>query len=239
MNNNIKRAKQIIDCYNKENPNTTFTCFGPTGPTGPTGPASATITVGDTVTTDPGTNAIVRNVGTDNDIILDFFIPRGATGPKGPTGPTGPRGPRGEDAVAEVTAYASRYQENTNSYVLTPNVASKVNLTKTAYNKDTDLTGENNIQVIDAGIYKIDYYFLGTPSAAAKLTLEVRNNEETLPGSKISKDADADALIDIHGSIIANLDEDDIIDLAITSSVNATITPEDCTNSYLILIKLA
>ena len=30
MNNNIKRAKQIIDCYNKENPNTTFTCFGPT-----------------------------------------------------------------------------------------------------------------------------------------------------------------------------------------------------------------
>lgn len=36
MNNNIKRAKQYIDCFNKENPNITYTCFGPTGPTGPT-----------------------------------------------------------------------------------------------------------------------------------------------------------------------------------------------------------
>ena len=33
MNNNIKRAKQYIDCFNKENPNITYTCFGPTGPT--------------------------------------------------------------------------------------------------------------------------------------------------------------------------------------------------------------
>ena len=36
MNNNIKRSKQYIDCFNKENPNITYTCFGPTGPTGPT-----------------------------------------------------------------------------------------------------------------------------------------------------------------------------------------------------------
>ena len=81
MNNNIKRAKQYIDCFNKENPNITYTCFGPTGPTGPTGPAGATITVGVTTTTDPGTNASVVNTGTPSNAILEFNIPAGATGP--------------------------------------------------------------------------------------------------------------------------------------------------------------
>lgn len=79
MNNNIKRAKQYIDCFNKENPNITYTCFGPTGPTGPTGPAGATITVGVTTTTDPGTNASVVNTGTPSNAILEFNIPAGAT----------------------------------------------------------------------------------------------------------------------------------------------------------------
>ena len=41
MNNNIKKAKQYIDCFNKEKPNITYTCVGPTGPTGPAGPAGA------------------------------------------------------------------------------------------------------------------------------------------------------------------------------------------------------
>lgn len=79
MNNNIKRAKQYIDCFNKENPNITYTCFGPTGPTGPTGPAGATITVGVTTTTDPGTNASVVNTGTPSNAVLEFNIPAGAT----------------------------------------------------------------------------------------------------------------------------------------------------------------
>ena len=42
MNNNLKRAQAIIDCYNKNHPNSgCCCCFGPTGPTGPTGPAAA------------------------------------------------------------------------------------------------------------------------------------------------------------------------------------------------------
>ena len=93
MNNNIKKARQLIDCFNKENPNITYTCFGPTGPTGPTGPAGATITVGTTTTTEPGTNASVTNVGTPSNAILDFNIPAGATGPIGPQGIQGPTGP--------------------------------------------------------------------------------------------------------------------------------------------------
>ena len=65
--------------------------IGATGPTGPQGPA--TITVGTTTTGDPGTAATVTNVGTDENVILEFTIPTGATGDIGPTGPTGDVGP--------------------------------------------------------------------------------------------------------------------------------------------------
>ena len=102
MNNNCfdNKIKKILDCGKQCN--CTPIIVGPTGPTGPQGPAS--ITVGVTTTTDPGTNASVTNVGTDDNVILNFNIPRGETGPigpqgipgtEGPTGPTGPTGPQG------------------------------------------------------------------------------------------------------------------------------------------------
>lgn len=95
MNNNINKAQKLIDCYNKNCPQPNYTCFGPTGPTGPTGPAAATINVGRTTTTGVGTNAEVINRGTQDNVILDFNIPAGATGPQGPQGLQGPTGPQG------------------------------------------------------------------------------------------------------------------------------------------------
>ena len=88
---------------NKEKTRCKF-CYiqGPTGPAGPAG--AATITVGTTTTTDAGSNASVTNSGTNENVILDFSIPRGSIGPTGPTGPqgnigltgaTGPTGPTG------------------------------------------------------------------------------------------------------------------------------------------------
>lgn len=67
---------------------------GPTGPRGPQGPA--TITVGSTTTGEPGTNAQVTNSGTSENVILNFTIPRGATGP------TGPQGLQGETPILEI-----------------------------------------------------------------------------------------------------------------------------------------
>ena len=114
MNNQYSRKIQKIleegkKCQNR------CGVFGPTGPTGPTGPAgAATITVGQTTTGDPGTQASVENVGTAQNVILDFTIPQGidgATGPTGPigatgetgaTGPTGPTGATGETPTLEI-----------------------------------------------------------------------------------------------------------------------------------------
>jgi len=114
VNNNIKRAEQLIACYNKEHPNIGCCCGGrqipgPTGPTGPTGPAAATVDVVATTTSEPGTNATVTNLGTTSNALFAFTIPRGATGPIGSTGPTGatgstgPTGPQGLQGIQGVT----------------------------------------------------------------------------------------------------------------------------------------
>ena len=103
MNNNCfdNKIKKILDCGKQCN--CTPVIVGPTGPTGPQGPAS--IAVGVTTTTDPGTNASVTNVGTDDNVILNFNIPKGETGPIGPQGipgtegPTGPTGPQGLQGI--------------------------------------------------------------------------------------------------------------------------------------------
>ena len=70
---------------------------GPAGPKGDDGPAgiqgpkgdAATITVGNTTTVSPGTDANVYNSGTTNDAVLQFSIPQGDTGATGQQGPQG------------------------------------------------------------------------------------------------------------------------------------------------------
>ena len=76
--------------------------IGPTGPKGDIGPigpkgedGGATIEVGVTETVDADTEALVTNVGTNKDVVLNFKIPRGSPGVEGKIGPTGPEGPRG------------------------------------------------------------------------------------------------------------------------------------------------
>lgn len=59
------------------------------------GASAASVEVGSTTTANPGTNAAVVNVGTEQEAILNFTIPRGDTGPTGPQGPQGATGPTG------------------------------------------------------------------------------------------------------------------------------------------------
>jgi hypothetical protein len=67
---------------------------------------AATIAVGTTSTSEPGTDATVTNVGTSSDAIFNFVIPRGdtgATGAEGPQGPQGIQGPQGEQGIQGLT----------------------------------------------------------------------------------------------------------------------------------------
>jgi hypothetical protein len=89
VQNGITKQTQLQDIANLGGP------AGPVGPQGPTGPQGpgATIQVNSTVTGAPGTNASVTNVGSLQDALFNFVIPRGDVGATGATGATGPQGP--------------------------------------------------------------------------------------------------------------------------------------------------
>lgn len=111
MNNSreYQKACEYVESYSRNHPIQGCCCssrgiVGPTGPTGPQGPA--TVSIGRTIQGEPGSEATVRNVGTNENSILEFTIPRGlngATGPTGPQGPTGPMGTPGQPGITGAT----------------------------------------------------------------------------------------------------------------------------------------
>ena len=59
------------------------------------GGSTVSVNVGKTTTGEPGTNASVNNSGDETNVVLNFTIPRGNTGPQGPQGKQGPTGATG------------------------------------------------------------------------------------------------------------------------------------------------
>ena len=77
--------------------------IGPMGPRGESG--AATIGIGEIETVDSSSLAEITNIGTNQDVILNFKIPKGEKGEKGDQGEkgdTGPRGLPGEIGISEV-----------------------------------------------------------------------------------------------------------------------------------------
>lgn len=213
--------------------------FGPTGPTGPTGPQGpATITIGTTTTGNPGTNASVTNVGTNENAILNFTIPAGATGAQGeigPTGPTGPTGPSGESSLS----YGSKYDTTTDTISLTADTDSPVPLTTTAPLSGITGTNANTLTITANGVYKIDYFFNGSPNVEATLTLSVSQNSNPISSSTIIKEVQANTDDILNGSIIVSLSANDEIGLSLSSNVNATVSTADGTNAFINIVRLS
>lgn len=84
-------------------------CQGIPGTTGSTGPTGRSVVIRSTTTVGPDEPASVIDIGNESLAILDFSIPRGATGATGSTGPTGSTGapgvtgPTGSSGVTGVT----------------------------------------------------------------------------------------------------------------------------------------
>ena len=80
--------------------------------------STVSVNVGETTTGEPGTNASVTNSGDETNVVLNFTIPRGKTGPQGPqgaAGKTGPQGPAGPGVAAGgTTGQVLAKKSNTN-----------------------------------------------------------------------------------------------------------------------------
>lgn len=255
MNNNCfdNKIKNILDCGKKCN--CTPVIVGPTGPTGPQGPAS--IAVGVTTTTDPGTNASVTNVGTDDNVILNFNIPKGETGPIGPQGipgtegPTGPAGPQGLQGIqgppgpagpagpTAIETYGRKYNTSTDNISLETNIAQNIPLGNNGPTNKITTATQNKLTIAENGVYLVEYGFSGSSSANATLTVEVKQNANAIGSTSIVKTVTANNNTDFNSSTINSFAVGDEIGLSIKSSTAATITPANGTNAYLNIIRIS
>lgn len=255
MNNNCfdNKIKKILDCGKQCN--CTPVIVGPTGPTGPQGPAS--IAVGVTTTTDPGTNASVTNVGTNDNVILNFNIPSGETGPigpqgipgtEGPTGPTGPQGlqglqgiqgPTGPTGPTAIETYGRKYNTSTDNISLETNIAQNIPLGNNGPTNNITTVTQNTLTITENGVYLVEYGFSGSSSTNATLTVEVNQNANAISGTSIVKTVTANNNTDFNSSTINSFAVGDEIGLSIKSSTTATITPANGTNAYLNIVRIS
>ena len=243
---------------------------GPTGPRGPIGPQGpATITVGNTITTDPGTEAKVTNVGTNENAILTFSIPAGATGPQGPTGsrgpvgsqgiqgiagPTGPRGatgqagaqgpigptgPAGPPGTSVESTYGSKYSSASETINITANTSQIVPLASSAPMRGITGATANALTIPATGVYKIDYYFQGSSNMQATVILEVLENGTPISNTSIHKEIEANVDQSFNGSAIVSLNANDLISLGLDSTETIEVSPADGINAYLNIVRLS
>lgn len=174
--NNYDKALKRIECEKLKRPIITYSCIGPTGPAGP-----ATIEVGKTYTIDPTDNASVKNVGTTQNAILEFSIPKG-NGEKIRVGktevtdsnanvidnfdgtthtldfylPLGPTGPKGLELIE--SAYLVTFQDNYPPEGLKVSTMEEIPITRIEIStSDICSLNNNTIKFKKTGHYKISF----------------------------------------------------------------------------------
>lgn len=94
-----------------------------------------------------------------------------------------------------------------------------------------DISFTNMVNVLNEDIYKIDYFFSSVASAQSDISIELRKEN-------ITKKVNNQEYVWFNGSIIVSLNKDEKIDLAVSSTTNVTLTPDEDTVSYLNIIKI-
>lgn len=101
-----------------------------------------------------------------------------------------------------------------------------------------DISFINTVKVLNVGIYKIDYFFSSVASVQSDISIELRKENITINGTKITKKVNNQEYVWFNGSIIVSLNKDEKINLAVSSTTNVTLTPDEDTVSYLNIIKI-
>ena len=163
------------------------------------------------------------------------FGPTGPTGPSGVQGPTGPTGPTGP---VSTNSFGRKYDNSTNDITLEANVAKTIPLSSVGPNLRVSTDDNDSLTIVEAGNYKIDFFFAGSTNANANITVEVMQNQASIGSTTIIKDTTANTDIDFIGSSINSFAVGDKISLSIESTSQVTVSPASGTSAYLNINKL-
>ena len=81
-------------------------------------------------------------------------------------------------------------------------------------------------------------FFSSVASVQSDISIELRKENITINGTKIIKKVNNQEYVWFNGSIIVSLNKDEKINLAVSSTTNVTLTPDEDTVSYLNIIKI-
>ena len=168
--------------------------------------------------------------------------PQGIPGPQGPQGIPGPQGPQGETGPAATPVYGMIYNDTTQSLAInTAGTYVRVGLNTAGPTSDTTV-GTNTITVTESGTYAVYYRLYVTATASQTLTAAIVNNGNALPVT-ITTVAATEAsgenyVATLSAETLLELNEGDVISLALTSNTPGTVTVGTSASATLSLKKL-
>ena len=93
--------------------------------------------------------------------------------------------------------------------MLVTNTPKQVEFSKNSQIKNMDISFTNTVKVLNVGIYKIDYFFSSVASVQSDISIELRKENITINGTKITKKVNNQEYVWFNGSIIVSLNKDE------------------------------
>lgn len=161
---------------------------------------------------------------------INFTIPQGPTGPTGATGPQGIQGLTGEVGATGPTgpagtgleAYGGRYSTAEQNFTTTTGTPTQIEIANIMPSANISTATPNSLTINEDGTYELTYNALVEVNNAGNLTLAIRNNGTNISGTIQTLTLTANESESFGGSIIVPLTTGNVIDLALTSTVNNT-----------------
>lgn len=192
--------------------------------------------------------------------MLNFVIPRGATGATGPagaigatgatgpagaigatgvTGVTGATGATGATGVADLNAYGGLYNATPQTLNLTLGGTTQLPIAATMPLKNVSYAPANSITVSAAGVYEINYYTNVSAALGTTVTLAVRRNGTAIPQATLSRVLAVGVGSLYNGSFIITLNAGDVIDMALSALLAVGVTLGGGVNTTLTVKQLS
>jgi len=159
-----------------------------------------------------------------NGYLINFTIPRGATGATG--------------AANGLNAYGGKYNTTPQTLNLVIGSATQVPLPTSMPNLNTTYASANSITVTQAGTYEINFFSNASAAVATTVTQSVRINGTNIPSTVISRALSVGVSSIYSGSVIVTLAAGDVIDMALAALLAVGITLGSGVNASLSVKKL-